>query len=515
MQSRRAFVCQAVLASAAAPPRAGRKRRILWNNDGDDLRNPAFGLPRLWTARGPQDVPIPDPLASPDQFLSLRMPDPAAAGVDSIFYCGHFNWSVWEFPPERLARLGPEPLKLVIDHAHRFGAEFFFSIRLNDVHSSWEALGPSSWEPFRLRNPHLLQANVPAEEFEKRFLPFARGETKVHPLADVLKRRGGASRDYQSWSAFDYAHAEVRAYFLSVVEEACRRYDVDGIELDFLRHPFFFRFGQERRCIPLMNEFMRRVRDALTARGRQRGRPILLAVRVPDSVPQALAVGLDPESWLAEGLIDLVVAGNGKAPFSAPFAEWVELAHRKSVPVYACFCRTEQILRRPEAVRGAASRAWKQGVDGIYFFNHYIPAEHHTMRVAREAAQVTRATCLYRIDPDYSGSQNGTITPGQLPLVFGAGANRAELVLDIPGDPQPGARVSMYTQWSGRAVSGRVAWTVNGAGAGKPSEEHLEEKNWLAYSVPSLRGGRNALEVRVGAGPALALEQVRVTVEYA
>ena len=39
---------------------------------------------------------------------------------------------------------------------------------------------------------------------------------------------------------------------------------------------------------------------------RSRGRPILLAIRVPDSVKYAHGCGLDVAAWLADGLVDLI-----------------------------------------------------------------------------------------------------------------------------------------------------------------------------------------------------------------
>ncbi len=161
-------------------------------------------------------------------------------------------------------------------------------LRMNDCHSSgrqWQ--GPVWWEPFRLRNRHLLQSTISAEAWEKDYLPWIRGESTVYPLQAVLDRRGGSNRDVQSWAAFDYARAEVREYFAGLVREACERYDVDGIDLDWLRMPFFFRFGEERRNVPLMNDFVRRVADIVRAAGRRRGRPIVLAMRVPDSPERA------------------------------------------------------------------------------------------------------------------------------------------------------------------------------------------------------------------------------------
>ena len=45
--------------------------------------------------------------------------------------------------------------------------------------------------------------------------------------------------------ALDFAHAEVRERYRILLEEMLSRYDMDGIELDFCRHPLFFGIGRE------------------------------------------------------------------------------------------------------------------------------------------------------------------------------------------------------------------------------------------------------------------------------
>jgi hypothetical protein len=50
--------------NTAAPgtPAAGQaKRRIIWNNDGDDLRMVAFGVRRLWNVRDNDNAPLSVP----------------------------------------------------------------------------------------------------------------------------------------------------------------------------------------------------------------------------------------------------------------------------------------------------------------------------------------------------------------------------------------------------------------------------------------------------------------------
>ena len=191
------------------------------------------------------NAPLTERFGSVQEFLDLRMSALHDSPVDTISYCGVFTWPVWEFPRDRISALAR--IRSSGSWISRTPVERSFSSTcMNDCHSSgrnWQ--GPVWWEPFRLRNRHLLQATISAEAWEKDYLPWIRGESSVYPLQAVLDRRGGSNRDVQSWAAFDYARAEVREYFVGLVREACERYDVDGIDLDWLRMPFFFRFGED------------------------------------------------------------------------------------------------------------------------------------------------------------------------------------------------------------------------------------------------------------------------------
>ena len=501
--------------------KTGHKRRILWNNDGDDMRSVAFGLPHLWNPDHPAAIKLPAQYDSVEEFLDFRMSALAGKQVDTLIYCGHFVSPVWTFPRQRIAALGPDPLQPVIDFAHRNAMEFFFSIRMNDTHTSFGHRGPEYWDAFRNANPHLLQTKVSREEFDRDYLPWLRGDAVAHPLSSVFRRRGGASRDYQSWLAYDYAHPGTRAHFLEIVNEVCRRYDVEGIELDWLRHPFFFPFGRERSFIPVMNDFVRQVRQTVREHARRRGRTILLAVRVPDSPERALAVGLDPEAWIADGCVDLVIAGNGNAPFSAPFDEWVRVCSQYGVPVYACMDRMETVLARPEALQAAAYRAWGNGVDGICFFNHFVPSEYDNFRKAADLRHLSRANKLYRIDPDHSSKGNFTITPGQLPqeLSFASGAASLTLKLEIADQPKTAARVILHSRWNSPPPPERLHCTINGTPATSTSKPAFGEPGWIDYTVTALRKGKNRIRFIVDAPSAKTndhtrIEQGLVSIEY-
>jgi hypothetical protein len=182
------------------------------------------------------------------------------------------------------------------------------------------------------------------------------------------------------WSLLNYERSEGRAKALAILCDVATRYDLDGIELDFYRHPVFFKpqmsgepVTDEQRAI--LTEFMRQVRELLDGVALERGRPLLLATRVPDSEGFRQAIGIDLRTWLAEGLVDVLVGG-GYYLFE-PWEQLVTLGHAHDVPVYSCLSGSRIGYGEGHGIRGAvlsrwrgeAAAAWKAGADGLYLFN--------------------------------------------------------------------------------------------------------------------------------------------------
>jgi hypothetical protein len=196
-----------------------------------------------------------------------------------------------------------------------------------------------------------------------------------------------ASKEHRSkcggWTAVDYTRPEIRDLAFRYVEEVCQNYDIDGVELDFFRHLVHFKrhamrqdVGQEERN--MMTDLMRRIRAMTEEVGLKRGRPILVGIRVPDSVDFCAAVGFDVVRWLQEDLVD-VMAVSGYFRLN-PWEASVALGHKYSVPVYASLDETRLTDREAASVRSSneayqarAANAWDAGVDGIYMFNAFNP----------------------------------------------------------------------------------------------------------------------------------------------
>ena len=303
-----------------------RKRRIIYNNDGDDViqaKTPSQ------TAQGLSGRESGELI---DDFLDSRARTLLGTQVDSSWYCscmagvrfshqtklGGFHGE--GIPLELVETYGRDSLQIQTDFCHENGLEAFWSLRMNDVHDSHPA-GERYWTyglaPFKRDHPEFLMGE-PAD-WER----YTEGHKKC-------------------WSGLDFSFPEVRDHVFANIEEVAHNYDVDGIEMDFFRHYPFFRptrdmLPVEAEHLEMMTGLVRRVRQLADEVGERRGRPMLVAARTPFTVADARFIGIDLERWLAEDLLDLLIAGGGvESHMTESFADIIKLGHDHDIPVYPC-----------------------------------------------------------------------------------------------------------------------------------------------------------------------------------
>ncbi len=228
-----------------------RKRRIIFNNDGCD------------SLYFPKSLEI-----TPENFLLQRTSPLAGSQVDSLFYCtissgfsnfthntklGHIltrqvgdelKVSGKRNITKTLIDRGTDPLRLVENWCHKNDVECFWSFRTNDTHDG--AHKPDKEYPLfpelKARNPHYM-------------------------IGTYRKRP-----KHGSWTSVNYALPEIRDLAFKYIEEVCKNYDVDGIELDFRRHLSYFSwvaFGGEASDSEreMMTKLLRRIRKMTESTG--------------------------------------------------------------------------------------------------------------------------------------------------------------------------------------------------------------------------------------------------------
>ena len=72
--------------------------------------------------------------------------------------------------------------------------------------------------------------------------------------------------------AWDYGRAETRRHILAVLAEMLDNYELDGLELDFMRHPIYFRRDQHTKNAPLITDLVRKVRAKVDLLAKKTGR---------------------------------------------------------------------------------------------------------------------------------------------------------------------------------------------------------------------------------------------------
>jgi len=272
----------------------------------------------------------------------------------------------WYRTITELMAQGTDVLHLACEEGRRAGALVLGGMRMSDAHhgGQWQA---ESTDP--------LYARVVME----------------HP--EWCNTWEDGSRD----ATLNYAVPEVQAHRLQILREMATNYDIDGLELDWMRWCRHFPAGQQRAHLEDLTHFVARVRAMLdevaTAMNRER---MILGHRVPATLDESLEIGCDVKTWAQQGYADFL------APMDFLFNdlnmrtdEFVEAVAGTACRVYPSFGSTKYsfghksipyndgtspyrpiAMRTQDQFRATAANwyAWK--ADGGSCFNMYLwPAE--------------------------------------------------------------------------------------------------------------------------------------------
>ena len=431
------------LASLAHPGRSsGRNSRpgpLLFNCDGSMIH--CWGRAALPQGSGP---------LSRREFTDLVFSPIENSGVDTLLFSfgsgnvAEYQSNVLEWPgeadrfqfpesrtwhggvevdpkdqylnPKSLADSGHNPPQVIVEECRRRGMKAFVSLRMNDIHDGQHPRGS-------LPNPELPTF--------KRLNP------------DWLVP------DLDWWSALNFDVAPVRELKLRVIEEFFDRWDFDGVELDWLRHTLYFPRGLEREKGKVLTEFMRVARESLRRRAARRGRPIELAVRVPERVEWCLEGGFEVPTWIREGLVDSLILGQGLTECRG-LSEFKELMGDRRLPIYPSLYPfgNGYPIYPDEVIRGSAANLWRDGADGLYTFNWFFYGRWRN-RLLREIADPAllgdkdkRYTLVQQFEAHRTGRSprsdsvrfNSMIKAAPLPFILGRAGAGQTLTLPIADD---------------------------------------------------------------------------------
>lgn len=277
-------------------------------------------------------------------------------------------FSIWQNNRDIMYSLwkqGIDYLPIFIERAHKQGLTFVASFRMNDTHiKSYpdSALTPDYWR----ENQHL----------------------RIWDATD--------GKSYYN-AALDYSFPEVRERYRAEILEVADWYDVDGIELDFTRSPYFFPPSEAWEKRDILTAFVRELGKDLDKIGKRRGRPLTLILRIA-CLPRALKMaGVDAEEWISRKLAPILIVSELVNNFNTDISAWKAMCEKAGVllypaveagPAFNVTDFTTPYIRNPLAPRhdgsggvqfpiddalamqrAAAQNLLAQEPDGIYMFN--------------------------------------------------------------------------------------------------------------------------------------------------
>ena len=305
---------------------AGRDRRIIINFD-------TISGDRRFGGRDPAEL----------VKWKFHVIDTAGVQIDSVWWCwGEGNQSPW---PSSIMPLydsegyrqwkeqGIDIAAIFAEESRKRGIEAFYNYRIN---GSDNDLGPFSKIPMKLKHPDWL----------------------IHTWPGPV-------------GLWNYAIPEVRRYKLSILREIAERFDYDGISLDFARVCPVLPPGKAWANRNKMTDFLREFRSITQEVAHRRGRPLLVGARIPENLQGCHFDGLDIETWVREGLVDVLALGIRSFDVDiAAFRRITAGTHVKLYPSVDDHHASDGYATPPiDIYRGVAANWWRQGADGIQTFN--------------------------------------------------------------------------------------------------------------------------------------------------
>ena len=242
------------------------------------------------------------------------------------------------------------------------------------------AKGVSPWLSFRMNDCHY--------SFDRKYILNV-GFWRDHP--ELWIDPSSTNRANGAWGerAFDFRKPKVQEYTLAYLREALERYDVDGIELDWLRFSAHApRKVARTEGAAALTAFTRKAKALVAEQEKRRGHKITIAARVESDPEMALNHSMDWRVWAKEGLVDWLIACNfwDTADFELPLARWT--SELKAInprllllPGLDCGIHLPGQGHRNMTVdeyAGWGDRMYGEGAKGIYFFNLFCePYERH------------------------------------------------------------------------------------------------------------------------------------------
>ncbi len=368
--------------------------------------------------------------------------------------------------------------------------------------------GISPWISPRMNDTHFVHITN-----------YFRNTTFWRTRRDLWRKPDWKTNENGNLAAFDFSKAEARKWILDLVKEQIDRWDVDGVELDWMRCWEHLTPGKEREQAHYLTDMVRTVRGWTDEAARKRGHLVKLGVRVASDPDASLGFGVDAVGWAKAGLVDQIVASCFwcSGYFGTPLAKWrarlgEETAAR--VPVYpgtdagyGCMRGCPRSMPY-EGYCGWADAQWAKGAPGLYLFNLPYQAKKTRALICAEglSPEVVRRRTRY-----YPATYDDAVPAGfpahvQLPIPLAKGGT----VTLTAGEPaaEEGFGVSVVVAadrfWGGvipeATLNGTACTAARLVADGEIGRYRVRSKDAAAgmrfdFPVQAMRRGENVFKI--------------------
>ena len=348
----------------------------------------------------------------------------------------------------------------------------------------------------------------------------------------------------------NWAIPEVRAHKFAFISEICENYDIDGLELDYMRHPSYFqldRTSSEERA-EIMTDFITQVRDLLD-RTAGPGQRRWLCVRVPCYTSAYDALGIDLPAMVEAGvdMVNLSASYFTEQQTDLPAvrrtipdaAVYLELCHCTALGVRVSKTGYDSYLFRrttDHQYYTAAHLAYARGADGVSAFNFVYYREHgapgrgpfheppfHVFSHLGDPQWLACQPQHYFLD---KGWESRYLTDRPIPKKLAPGQSAA-FMLDM-APPQGGWKKDgrLRIQGAGSVAASKCTAQFNGV-ALKPDSDVSEPypgpypsllgkpEELRAWTVPvgQVKDGANSIEISIAEGEPTEITYLDLAIE--
>lgn len=200
---------------------------------------------------------------------------------------------------------------------------------------------------------------------------------------------------------WNLASEGLREHKVALLRELATRYNLDGIQIDFARHIPCLPVGRQWELCGHVTQFMRQVRRMLLEVAQQRGRPFLLAARVPQTPDGCRADGFDVKTWAEQHLVDVLTLGSRSMDVDV---EGLRAAVGSAVQLQPCFddhhATDGYRYASSEFLRGVFANHFQRGADSVVTFNWAVGTPEVARTIGGEIAPLTHQIAFKEIgDP--------------------------------------------------------------------------------------------------------------------